>query len=115
MIRRPPSSTRTDTLFPYTTLFRSRLRHPLPVEARVADLQRRAGQAREQPGPDPHRAGGAVQAGHLVLVVADPDHGEVVAGVAGKQAVAAVVAAIGRASRREIVGQHVSISGGSAS
>src|SRR3546814_4832348 len=23
MIRRPPSSTRTDTLFPYTTLFRS--------------------------------------------------------------------------------------------
>src|SRR3546814_12209744 len=27
MIRRPPRSTRTDTLFPYTTLFRS----PLPV------------------------------------------------------------------------------------
>src|SRR3546814_3140329 len=25
MIRRPPGSTRTDTLFPYTTLFRSRL------------------------------------------------------------------------------------------
>src|SRR3546814_20190853 len=24
MIRRPPKSTRTDTLFPYTTLFRSR-------------------------------------------------------------------------------------------
>src|SRR3546814_5662106 len=29
MIRRPPRSTRTDTLFPYTTLFRS----PLPVVA----------------------------------------------------------------------------------
>src|SRR3546814_6795422 len=30
MIRRPPRSTRTDTLFPYTTLFRSRagLREP---------------------------------------------------------------------------------------
>src|SRR3546814_2351349 len=27
MIRRPPRSTRTDTLFPYTTLFRSQL-HP---------------------------------------------------------------------------------------
>src|SRR3546814_20624480 len=27
MIRRPPRSTRTDTLFPYTTLFRSRLRN----------------------------------------------------------------------------------------
>src|SRR3546814_5190860 len=27
MIRRPPRSTRTDTLFPYTTLFRSSQRH----------------------------------------------------------------------------------------
>src|SRR3546814_7427139 len=27
MIRRPPRLTRTDTLFPYTTLFRSRLGH----------------------------------------------------------------------------------------
>src|SRR3546814_2600469 len=27
MIRRPPRSTRTDTLFPYTTLFRSRSIH----------------------------------------------------------------------------------------
>src|SRR3546814_9695772 len=32
MIRRPPRSTRTDTLFPYTTLFRSLLLHiPLAV------------------------------------------------------------------------------------
>src|SRR3546814_15979619 len=29
MIRRPPRSTRTDTLFPYTTLFRSRFEHLL--------------------------------------------------------------------------------------
>src|SRR3546814_18459828 len=28
MIRRPPRSTRTDTLFPYTTLFRSVLKSP---------------------------------------------------------------------------------------
>src|SRR3546814_20861479 len=28
MLRRPPTSTRTDTLFPYTTLFRSRLQRP---------------------------------------------------------------------------------------
>src|SRR3546814_18034125 len=27
MVRRPPRSTRTDTLFPYTTLFRSRFIH----------------------------------------------------------------------------------------
>src|SRR3546814_4373536 len=34
MIRRPPRSTRTDTLFPYTTLFRSALvvEHRLPQE-----------------------------------------------------------------------------------
>src|SRR3546814_8198000 len=31
MIRRPPISTRTDTLFPYTTLFRSRSREVAPV------------------------------------------------------------------------------------
>src|SRR3546814_20652097 len=29
-IRRPPRSTRTDTLFPYTTLFRSKRVHPSP-------------------------------------------------------------------------------------
>src|SRR3546814_5401928 len=33
MIRRPPRSTRTDTLFPYTTLFRSRRRAAAAVRA----------------------------------------------------------------------------------
>src|SRR3546814_19826600 len=32
MIRRPPRSTRTDTLFPYTTLFRSVLGHEIGSE-----------------------------------------------------------------------------------
>src|SRR3546814_1879252 len=37
MIRRPPRSTRTDTLFPYTTLFRSTLTPtPLPLRGRGA-------------------------------------------------------------------------------
>src|SRR3546814_6525393 len=31
MIRRPPRSTRTDTLFPYTTLFRSRAPDPADI------------------------------------------------------------------------------------
>src|SRR3546814_17626115 len=31
MLRRPPRSTRTDTLFPYTTLFRSRVEQPLVI------------------------------------------------------------------------------------
>src|SRR3546814_9751796 len=34
MIRRPPRSTRTDTLFPYTTLFRSLEQHP-PFEDKL--------------------------------------------------------------------------------
>src|SRR3546814_3060370 len=32
MIRRPPRSTRTDTLFPYTTLFRSPIRDVVLVD-----------------------------------------------------------------------------------
>src|SRR3546814_11279125 len=40
MIRRPPRSTRTDTLFPYTTLFRS----PPDLETRVAILLAKADQ-----------------------------------------------------------------------
>src|SRR3546814_2720929 len=32
MIRRPPRSTRTDTLFPYTTLFRSNPKSTEPIE-----------------------------------------------------------------------------------
>src|SRR3546814_1575484 len=38
MIRRPPRSTRTDTLFPYTTLFRS---HRHGGGGRVGELRRR--------------------------------------------------------------------------
>src|SRR3546814_16117278 len=46
MIRRPPRSTRTDTLFPYTTLFRSlglrgvviRRFDPVPAFERFADI-----------------------------------------------------------------------------
>src|SRR3546814_4350229 len=50
MIRRPPRSTRTDTLFPYTTLVRSRRCADLPGAGIDAD-----------PGPDValrHQAGG---------------------------------------------------------
>src|SRR3546814_14881003 len=46
MIRRPPRSTRTDTLFPYTTLFRSlrRARHPPVLQAQQLLLLRQAAQ-----------------------------------------------------------------------
>src|SRR3546814_2213232 len=47
MIRRPPRSTRTDTLFPYTTLFRS---HAQASQARGSDRRRaaRTGQGRRR-------------------------------------------------------------------
>src|SRR3546814_11485837 len=62
MIRRPPRSTRTDTLFPYTTLFRSRLR-PAP-RAAVAVGHARARFARAASGRPPRAAGAALTAGH---------------------------------------------------
>src|SRR3546814_12889686 len=37
MIRRPPRSTRTDTLFPYTTLFRSTARSSMRCSPSTAD------------------------------------------------------------------------------
>src|SRR3546814_2259234 len=39
MIRRPPRSTRTDTLFPYTTLFRSVQQVLVVPEAHIGALQ----------------------------------------------------------------------------
>src|SRR3546814_5297300 len=50
MRRRPPRSTRTDTLFPYPTLFRSRDAPPRPVRAAIARPRRP--DARQ---PAPHR------------------------------------------------------------
>src|SRR3546814_1126747 len=45
MIRRPPRSTRTDTLFPYTTLFRSS--HAEPDQRRNANDDSIPGERRE--------------------------------------------------------------------
>src|SRR3546814_4006433 len=52
MIRRPPRSTRTDTLFPYTTLFRSNAER-IGDSCRVANLDR-------QPAVGPVKDGLAV-------------------------------------------------------
>src|SRR3546814_3094322 len=42
MIRRPPRSTRTDTLFPYTTLFRSLRNETLDRMANITQMVARA-------------------------------------------------------------------------
>src|SRR3546814_11876327 len=44
MIRRPPRSTRTDTLFPYTTLFRSDQRYSYESECLAAGKKLDAGE-----------------------------------------------------------------------
>src|SRR3546814_13542204 len=73
MLRRPPRSTRTDTLFPYATLFRSAVRgslrhrvpHHRPLPRRLAlRLDERPGGDRQ--GGEP--VAGGLPAGHL------PDH-----------------------------------------
>src|SRR3546814_9165816 len=51
MIRRPPRSTRTDTLFPYTTLCRSG--HRQPVLDSVAEQRRAGDPVRDRRGPGP--------------------------------------------------------------
>src|SRR3546814_6086233 len=86
MIRRPPRSTRTDTLFPYTTLFRSH--EDLPDAAEQAD----GDEAREveDVGRDPYegereardqRAGEGEGEGHRgaglgAAELAQHDHGD---------------------------------------
>src|SRR3546814_888941 len=53
MIRRPPRSTRTDTRFPYTTLFRSSLRY----EAHRRSWLRYRGGANPARPAEPHASG----------------------------------------------------------
>src|SRR3546814_13906361 len=97
MIRRPPRSTRTDTLFPYTTLFkadawpeRSFTGHVNAIEPRIGEDTRNV----------------TVQA-----VVANPDHalrpGMYVATALNLPPQHGALVEIGRASCRERVGQYV--------
>src|SRR3546814_1572666 len=67
MIRRPPRSTRTDTLFPYTTLFRSH-RHPHPVAGRrPARRDRRLHGPERDRRPSRARARDVGHRGHRVV------------------------------------------------
>src|SRR3546814_10079585 len=62
MIRRPPRSTRTDTLFPYTTLFRSHCRPAGPALA-ACDRAEGACLRRCRDEEPPHRREGGTVAG----------------------------------------------------
>src|SRR3546814_10496338 len=65
MIRSPPRTTRTDTLFPYTTLFRSHDVRPAVAGERQQGGRGRVGdRAQVRPVPDlPDPAGGLAEGG----------------------------------------------------
>src|SRR3546814_2802893 len=72
MIRRPPRSTRTDTLFPYTTLFRSREFDPMARRGQWAALATPDGADGSLPIRQDARLLGALLAAGDVLAL-DPD------------------------------------------
>src|SRR3546814_18914685 len=100
MIQRPPSYTRTDTLCPYTMLFRSGNRTAEPCEENlhgqrpVRAVVRVACDARVDPGRIVGRGGGGMNRARRFDAII------VGAGQAGPSQ-------IGRASGRERVGQYV--------
>src|SRR3546814_14103497 len=75
MIRRPPRSTRTDTLFPYTTLFRSRTNSSRPSSNSTSSIPIPARNPHFDaclPGASP-RASGLLSAMRLFVSSALPD------------------------------------------
>src|SRR3546814_2899011 len=82
MIRRPPRSTRTDTLFPYTTLFRSK-----------AERGAEAGGEDQQPDQGAHQGGKeTLTLLHEAQQLAPKDGDEGAAGVGGVHAVSPLLA-----------------------
>src|SRR3546814_7854660 len=76
MIRRPPRSTRTDTLFPYTTLFRSALPpYPAGAPIEVIDESTLAGYVQRYDSGSSYRddiVGSAVEDGDFARYEIDP-------------------------------------------
>src|SRR3546814_20071379 len=104
MIRRPPKSTRTDTLFPYTTLFRSVLLRR--VQAHLPDITL-ASTAALGLDPDFVEAIGFAWLARETLAGRAGNRCEVT-GDRGPSVLGAIYAAeIGRASCRERVCQYV--------
>src|SRR3546814_11826010 len=125
MIRRPPRSTRTDTLFPYTTLFRSGRLCELGIARPGAPFgdadidQEDAAAEREPLGighqeiPDQRQSEGGDEAEDRVGQRGAQPGGE--SGQAAAPQRAAHAQAIGRATRREEVCLSANILGGTYS
>src|SRR3546814_8166753 len=67
MIRRPPRSTRTDTLFPYTTLFRS-------IEGQPACAARRRQAGGHEIAGNPARAPGFPRLRQTIVLCRSEEH-----------------------------------------
>src|SRR3546814_11160476 len=119
MIRRPPRSTRTDTLFPYTTLFRS----PIRVEAIAMLVRRRVTPSGFHAKPVKRVARRYSEASQVaatrrvvVRIVASlrsvPTPGPSRVREGRWKAASEASADAGRDSFRAVVGQYVTIAGG---
>src|SRR3546814_19850787 len=110
MIRRPPRSTRTDTLFPYTTLFRSRVLRFIQDDECIG----KSAAAHEGEGRNLDLSAGDAalhllgRQGVIERVIERAEIGiDLVLHVAGKKTETLACLEIGRASCRERVCQYV--------
>src|SRR3546814_15679770 len=102
MIRRPPSSTRTDTLFPYTTLFRSGyVLVELPVDGLLGAVRVNAAHEAGHAGIQHRQGRESVLCGNF------PEDRSVRGGAHQMVVQLAPIQQIGRASCRERVCQYV--------
>src|SRR3546814_12912373 len=73
MIRRPPRSTRTDTLFPYTTLFRSEIAAMLAQEGSLLGLVARCAGGERRLAPIDVSGAPSDELSRTVGQIADPE------------------------------------------
>src|SRR3546814_1686969 len=103
MIRRPPRSTRTDTLFPYTTLFRSGRREKLAPAALLVAPRERGPSCRSAPIWAARRALSRQREGTVVALAAEVDKQAKSATKAGLEPLSRLVADDLQAVNRLIV------------
>src|SRR3546814_20015239 len=118
MLRHPPRSTRTDTLFPYTTLFRSAVlgqRLPVPEPAARALLRRLRSRARlrhrAEHGQGPARAAEAAFRGARAPAVRRHYAGEALHHQRGLHSAQAVTGWQGRGAGRRTAGEALAGAG----
>src|SRR3546814_14583675 len=111
MIRRPPRSTRTDTLFPYTTLFRSVCLTPAVPSPIPVPYPNMAISANANPGTIVDNvlivAMPALNLGSEILLSFGDEGGSAGGGVVSHMIMGQTKFEIGRASCRERVCQYV--------